>query len=725
MNWYKIVSAQAEENKPAGFGPPTIYDMSETINSPKILDLRNPSQDDSVARENMYDVPEWKMGWLNEKINKLNKVCKKLNITPIQLEIIGESTKELEDKKVIVLKKVKITGEAPVLKGWKLIGRVMHTEEGNLMKLVPGEEVPTSYRTQPPQCDHCHANRRRNDTFIVKKVSDGEFKQVGSKCLKDFLGHMSPNAYASYAEALADLNMELRSIEDEDHESGMGGGRYGLPIEYFITMAYVYIKHNGYISRAKAKEQFEKSSTSDLLWGILTGKNETDHNSREQLSSMITSEDEKFAKSCIAWAKGLKDTVQPEALSDYLYNLSVASSMPIVTSATLGLMSSLPSAYQREVLSLTTSKMEGFLGKPGAKIVAKGTISDESLFSSATMYTLVTEDGAELKWFSNDIEYVEGSLIYISGVVKTNRVEFEKKITMLINVQVLDENGYNNLKESLKPKEEVAQGNMPNYADGSKIETEVTILDKKFVESMYGSSTLYKMVDAWGNNLTWFNGGKTGEEFDVGEKILIAGSVKKHDNYRGQEQIVLTRCKAKSRPMSEEIKGQILTNEQEQQLETEANAFHGEYIKNYGQGSEAAKKYYTNRQLITDLITNASQRIRRVAQEVTSGLTKNEKIYESTYEVAAHNVDEFLKQMAIQLKKEEEMHKVAPGMLLNEFNNFAGRFKQASDEINNFEKQSQEVEDRLKTMENRIKRSRELKTKFRVKSSFIVKLFKL
>ena len=102
MNWYKIVSAQAEENKPAGFGPPTIYDMSETINSPKILDLRNPSQDDSVARENMYDVPEWKMGWLNEKINKLNKVCKKLNITPIQLEIIGESTKELEDKKVIV-----------------------------------------------------------------------------------------------------------------------------------------------------------------------------------------------------------------------------------------------------------------------------------------------------------------------------------------------------------------------------------------------------------------------------------------------------------------------------------------------------------------------------------------------------------------------------------------------------------------------------------------------
>ena len=55
----------------------------------------------------------------------------------------------------------------------------------------------------------------------------------------------------------------------------------------------------------------------------------------------------------------------------------------------------------------------------------------------------------------------------------------------------------------------------------------------------WGDVYLNKFKDEAGNLYVWF----TGYGFDLNEKILLTGTVKAHDEYRGENQTVLTRCK--------------------------------------------------------------------------------------------------------------------------------------------------------------------------------------
>jgi hypothetical protein len=70
----------------------------------------------------------------------------------------------------------------------------------------------------------------------------------------------------------------------------------------------------------------------------------------------------------------------------------------------------------------------------------------------------------------------------------------------------------------------------------------VTLASSRVVGSNeWGTTTLVKFQDASGNTLTWFS--STGCELQPGEKALLTGTVKKHDEYQGNKQTVLTRCK--------------------------------------------------------------------------------------------------------------------------------------------------------------------------------------
>jgi hypothetical protein len=72
-------------------------------------------------------------------------------------------------------------------------------------------------------------------------------------------------------------------------------------------------------------------------------------------------------------------------------------------------------------------------------------------------------------------------------------------------------------------------------------EFEVTITKKFGFETAFGFMTMILMKDAAGNIFVW----KTGTGFDnvsVGDKLKIKATVKKHDEYQGIKQTILTRC---------------------------------------------------------------------------------------------------------------------------------------------------------------------------------------
>lgn len=104
---------------------------------------------------------------------------------------------------------VTVTGEAPRYQGWRFVAALQHVTqddgaEATVLRVLDSDTpIPAHYREASQVCDHCKAHRRRHATYLVAHDT-GAFKQVGSTCIRDFLGHDSPDSLAAAAELLAD-----------------------------------------------------------------------------------------------------------------------------------------------------------------------------------------------------------------------------------------------------------------------------------------------------------------------------------------------------------------------------------------------------------------------------------------------------------------------------------------------------------------------------------------
>ena len=74
-----------------------------------------------------------------------------------------------------------------------------------------------------------------------------------------------------------------------------------------------------------------------------------------------------------------------------------------------------------------------------------------------------------------------------------------------------------------------------------KLEIEATLKFWVNFETMYGLQTLYSFVDDQGNIIVW----KTANWLDLEKetRVILRGTVKDHNEYKGEKQTILTRCK--------------------------------------------------------------------------------------------------------------------------------------------------------------------------------------
>lgn len=68
-------------------------------------------------------------------------------------------------------------------------------------------------------------------------------------------------------------------------------------------------------------------------------------------------------------------------------------------------------------------------------------------------------------------------------------------------------------------------------------------------DDLYGTRTLVKFADANGNIITWWSSNSWDEP--IGTKVVLTGTVKKHEEFKGTKSTVLTRCKVE---IVEEVK---------------------------------------------------------------------------------------------------------------------------------------------------------------------------
>ena len=183
-----------------------------------------------------FEIPAGNLEGLRGRLVEVNKKAAKLGVPDVTMTV-GErivkktETYSLDGMLEAVYFNVTINGEVPRYDGWGFTASLELTDEGSLIRTMPGMECPPEHRERGNVCDHCGTNRRRANTYVVIH-DDGRSMNVGKNCLKDFMGsnRLNPALFARYFTFLLDCF---------DSPEGFGGFRHGDPTYDIATVLEV------------------------------------------------------------------------------------------------------------------------------------------------------------------------------------------------------------------------------------------------------------------------------------------------------------------------------------------------------------------------------------------------------------------------------------------------------------------------------------------------------
>lgn len=239
--------------------------------------------------ENVFLVPKHNIGGLFKRVETLNKKAAKNGLDPVEIELTGEhEIRKIEGKSYIYLE-VKITGEAPIIKGWSLVAAIEYMDVGEVVAPIdPTFDCPAHYRGAKPFCEHCNTHKVKRYSYLLRNVETGEVKNVGKTCMKDYLGDDIAGEVARFDRVLGLIN-ELR---DEDSDwYGCGGGEPVFSVGEILSIGAVLVREYGYVPSG------DEYSTKNAVMCSLTA---TD--SRDRI--VPNPEDEVFAEKAIEWIEG-------------------------------------------------------------------------------------------------------------------------------------------------------------------------------------------------------------------------------------------------------------------------------------------------------------------------------------------------------------------------------------------------------------------------------------
>jgi hypothetical protein len=218
---------------------------------------------------------------LRERIERIDRRARRLGTGPVLLVDTGRRHR---GRAVVVLQ-----GDTPRLQGWRIAAIVRHRGADAELRPVPGAPaVPlSSAHWRVASCNHCRVARNRKETFLLLREGDRTVRQVGSSCLRDFLGGHDPERLCRQAEYLLLADAEL---------SGAAGGAgvepgATLELEAFLAHAAGVVRRSGWTSRAVATDQ--APSSADQAEASL------------ERNAPLEPADRRLARGTLAWAREL------------------------------------------------------------------------------------------------------------------------------------------------------------------------------------------------------------------------------------------------------------------------------------------------------------------------------------------------------------------------------------------------------------------------------------
>jgi len=340
-----------------------------------------------TAQRTEYSIPDRNLSTLLERIEKLNRRCRRIGIPEIQVtsEVdhiayqytdgagsfwwIPETEVKAYDATrpqhtaptgaVMPWHKVTVDGETPRYDGWTFVAALepLATDDGvlNLIMTVPGETCPTAYMAPDAvgRCDHCGTNRRRKQTFVVRH-KDGTHKAVGRQCIKDFLGHEDPKMLAAWAQILANVGATITAAEDEGWVSD-GPTTTSYDLEHFLGWCAGSVRVHGWLSRGRAYNAGGTATVDHVAYlldpGPFTGPRADKLRAEwkaDRAACEPTAEDKATAAAAVTWATDLDlDTLMADNGDGYLANIAAVARAGYVGPKTWGLGGSIIAAHAR------------------------------------------------------------------------------------------------------------------------------------------------------------------------------------------------------------------------------------------------------------------------------------------------------------------------------------------------------------------------------------------
>lgn len=261
---------------------------------------------------------------------------------------------------------------AIVVDGWTFIGVIDHNED--VIFQIDNSINLETYRYRSV-CDHCKSKRIRNKTIILRNAS-GELKQVGSKCIKDFIG--------INLDSLVHMIISLdghKYLDDPDfipYSSGSHDFHFELP--EVLEIAIKHITKYGFSSRSHADAGMDSATR---IWSALfKGK------TIENIAVTGTAEE------CISWVKENTDT------SSFWMNAKAVFRNGMVSFKTIGIVAAAVFFYlknKEEQIVASENPSEHF-GIPGMRLnltlfkVFTKSVQIETSYYEGTMYIHTFKD---------------------------------------------------------------------------------------------------------------------------------------------------------------------------------------------------------------------------------------------------------------------------------------------------------------------------------------------
>lgn len=384
-----------------------------------------------------FKIPSDNMAELVTVFAKLGRRAKRIGIPAPTFQEIGTERvvkNEGEDnERTYLLHHIIVDPGTTVVKvnGWTFVATIQHTEDGNILRNISGDDLPLKYRTASDLCEHCNTNRYRKNTYVLRNDTTGDYKQVGRNCLSDFFGH-DALMYAERAQYLLDLSDQCGSMEDDMGFGGGGGGLNYIRLELYLGHVAECIAKEGWLSKSKAREQNREMSATAVIANRHMMKDV-----KYPLYKEVSDESHKLAAEAIEWA----ENIEGEEVNEYLHNIRLIAKSGVCSYKTFGMGASIVSTYQREVVkalelkrraAMAPSEYVGTEGERGVfHLLVEKVIQCDSAYGTTFLHMMSDEKGNRFTWFASSAPLDTAKQYVLKGTVKEHKEYKGTKQTVL------------------------------------------------------------------------------------------------------------------------------------------------------------------------------------------------------------------------------------------------------------------------------------------------------